>query len=231
MLTASQDKAIYSHIAGIAGRITIPMIKKLGWDVAPGEDDQTSRLRAVVLGLAEAVGNEEVISEALRRFEHPETIAVALKPLVYRVAAKADEEHRNRLLEMFRATDIQENRLIIIRALGAVSQCGDDALLRKYLDWAIYSGDVLPQDIYYPFGSAGAGNPDFTINYLMENWDKVYGVCKTTFLFIMSEIFDDSVAWAHSQTQLDTIEKFFSEKDDVDAISSILGKVYETVRK
>ena len=229
-LTAPQNKAVYDHIAAIVRRVTAPLVKKLGWDAAPGEDDQTAQLRTAVLGLAATVGDKDVISEAMKRFEHPEEVSADLRPLVYRVAAQAGEEQWNKLFAMFKAADLQETRLILARAMGAVGWCDNEPLLRRYYDWATYSGDIPAQDIHLSFRAAGAGNPDFAIRYLMENWEKVFGICGSTFTFIMAHLFEDSVAWAYSPEQLETIEKFFAGKDNLDVIQGILDKTYETIR-
>lgn len=207
------------------------MVKKLGLDAVPGEDDQVSRLRAVILNLAESVGNKEVSDDALKRFENPEKIHPSLKSLVYTVVAKSGEENWNKLLEMFKAAELQETRLLLMRAMGAVAWCDDESLLKRYYDWVTYSGDVPAQDIYVSFSSAGSGNPGFAINYIIENWKKIDEVCSSTFTYLISNIFSTSATWAHSQEQLDALHKFFDGKENIEYAQFDLNKTYETISK
>jgi puromycin-sensitive aminopeptidase len=152
----------------------------VGWDVKQGESHLTALLRSLVIGRLGLYGHPATIEEARRRFarfqEDQSTLVADLRSEVYKIclanAPEGDSSIYDAVLRIFRGTDLQEEKVRCMRALGFAS---DPALLKKTLEFAV-SDEVRSQDTVFVIASVSA-NPkgrDMAWEFVKENWDSLY---------------------------------------------------------
>lgn len=144
----------------------------IGWEAAREDDHLKILLRSLALRQCGGYGHEEIISEAKKRFvgfTGKEELNPDLRHVVYGlVAENGAEKEFEKLLSLYRATDLHEEKNRILRALGSFRK---KELLRRTLDFSI-SDEVRRQDT--PFLLAGVGlNPagrELAWEFLKANW-------------------------------------------------------------
>ena len=112
-----------------------------------------------------------------------------------------------RALELFRKTDMQEERVRLMYALAAPQ---DDALLSRTLEWALEGKDVRSQDVYHIVAGLAAANPETMGQFLRTHWKKFYDMFGEG-QFLMARIVALSTRGFASNERADEIEAFFKE--------------------
>ncbi len=124
-------------------------LAKLGWDAAPGDDDDTRLRRAAVIGLlGEVAERPAVLAEAARRFTRYLADRSTLEPnlastVVLQAARTADASRFDALLQAMRAARTPQERQ---RFLLALAECRDPALVERALALPL-SEEVATQDV------------------------------------------------------------------------------------
>lgn len=149
-----------------------PHTKRLGWQKERGEKPMTPLLRAVVLNEAGLAGDLDTIREAHAIFKmiaRGELIDPDIRGAVYRIVAHSgDVKEFNRLAQMYRKTDLHEEKNRIGAALGYFK---NRLILGKAAAFAV-SDDVRPQDTVGIISSIGS-NPHgrgVWLTFVKKNW-------------------------------------------------------------
>jgi len=126
---------------------------KLGWDPKEGESHLDSMLRGLVIGRLGRTGDEATVEEARKRFaahlDGSQTLPADLRGPVYSIVlSTGGEEEYNRLLKLLEATDLQEEKVRILRSLGSAK---DEALIQRTLNFSL-SESVRSQDTVFVIG-------------------------------------------------------------------------------
>lgn len=179
---AGLRKPFSRYVVGLLSKIA----GKVGWDAKEGETPQTKALRARIIPLIGAHGEEKTVKRALSAFdafyENKEytpgfkgesSLSPDLRSGVYRIAVKQRGAAAfDQLLEIYKATPLQEERVRVLRSLGANS---DPALVQRALDLAFDFETVRKQDfMYLVYGSAGtAKGLRVAWAFLKKQWGRI----------------------------------------------------------
>jgi puromycin-sensitive aminopeptidase len=162
-----------------------PIMAVVGWDAKPGEGHLTTMLRSLVVGRLGRAGDQSVIAEARKRFaahcDGTAPLPADLRNAVYSTVLKhgtvADYEQT---LKLFRATDLQEEKVRILRSLGAVS---DPTLVQRTLDFSI-GNEVRSMDTVTAIGSVTGSvvGRELAWKFVQDQWEVLHGRYKSGFL-------------------------------------------------
>lgn len=231
-LDNDNDKATQLKVRALLADLIGPIFAKLTWDQHPGESDQTTRLRNVVISLllaSETSAEGPAGQEAMRRFEaytkDPTTLSATLRNTVFFAAARRSPEAWEALFRLYRAPGTsQDLRYSALYALGAPKE---EAILQRFYDWVLGSGEVRLQDIFYPFASGAVSNGEFTGRYVMENWSKIDRKENNGLFSIVGRIVEYTFEWARVE-KLEEIKTFFAGQE-CSALTRTLEEVYENI--
>lgn len=123
---------------------------RLGWDPKKNESHLDTLLRSLVLGRMAALKDKETIEESKKRFaEHVSgqcPLSADLRSAVYRaVLSDGDEKTFNIMLDLYRKSDLHEEKDRILRSLGSIK---NDELLNKVMEFSM-SDEVRAQDTVF----------------------------------------------------------------------------------
>lgn len=171
LLLAHTDSAVKFNAYG--RKLYAPIQEKLGWEAKPNENHLDTLLRTLVLNRLVSFNCEKTIDEAKKRFDlhvqGKQVLPADLRSTCYRAVLKsADEATYEKMLSLFRATDLHEEKDRISRALGSIQ---DVELLKKVLQFS-RSDEVRAQDSVFVIVSV-ALNPkgrDMCWNFFKDNW-------------------------------------------------------------
>lgn len=119
----------------------------IGWNAAPGESHARTLLRSMVIGRLGGFGDENVLNEAVKRFDAhvdgSQPLSADLRSAVYQTVIHSKRDHIfDALIKIFRKTDMAEEKVRIARALGCVS---DQGRIEQVLEFAM-SSEIRLQD-------------------------------------------------------------------------------------
>lgn len=146
---------------------------KLGWDAKNNEPHTNRLLRSFVLGALGRFNDEEIISEANKRFsvylKRSSSLDPDIQEAVFSIVAwSGDSTTYRKLLILYRKAATQEEK---IRFLGALCSFKDEKLLKKTLDFS-QSKEVRAQNMHMPIMKVAA-NPygkKILWPWLKKNW-------------------------------------------------------------
>ena len=132
------NTSFHNEFQSFVRRLVKPISKKLGWNPVEGESGLQAMCRASILRTLGVNGDEEVIQEAVKRFENHLAgvpIDANLRAAVYAsVLTDADEETLNKFIELHNKSDLQEEKMRIASALGSVKK---ETLIKQVLDFSL----------------------------------------------------------------------------------------------
>jgi len=150
---------------------------RVGWDPREGEGYLTAMLRALVLGRVGSYGLQAAVAEAQKRFalhcDGTKIIPADLRGAVYATVLKhGNEDTFDEMLTLFRAADLHEERVRILRVLGAVRQ---PELIKRVLEFSL-SDEVRSQDTCFVVGGATNSRVgrEMSWNFVKDKWDEFY---------------------------------------------------------
>lgn len=119
-------------------RLLDPIASKLGWAAKDNESHLDTLLRPLVLSRLVSCNSEKTVNESINKFENEGVnVAPDQRQLVYKaVMQAADEKVWNKMLELYRAADSQEEKDRFGLAFGAAR---DPTILQKVLDFSMSS--------------------------------------------------------------------------------------------
>jgi len=150
-----------------------PIAEQLGWDTKPNESHLDTLLRSLVLSRLISFNCEKTCEEAKRRFylhkEGKQTLPADLRMACYRaVLQSATKDVYEEMLNLYRATDLHEEKDRISRALGSINNVD---LLHQVIQFAM-SSEVRAQDAVFVIASVSI-NPlgrELSWTFFKENW-------------------------------------------------------------
>lgn len=152
----------------------------LGWEAVEGESHLDSMLRGTLQDVLISLQDETAILEAKKRFQDylKDRSTSRLPPDLRRVAYEAvlsgvteeDLSGYDSLLQIYRETELSEERVRILGALGS----GPEIVVKKVLEF-IFSSEVRKQDAIIALGSIGASTRDLVWDWLQEKWQEING--------------------------------------------------------
>ncbi|KAG5880379.1 hypothetical protein JTB14_027286 [Gonioctena quinquepunctata] len=152
------------------------LYKRLGWDVKPGETHLDTLLRGLVLGRLAWLDEEHTIEEAKTRFlshvKSDQTLVADIRSACYKTVLRAGGKWQyDQLLELYRSTDLHEEKDRISRSLGATK---DPELLQNVLEFAM-SDEVRSQDTVFVIASVALTRKgrDLAWQFFKDNWSQI----------------------------------------------------------
>ena len=189
-----------------------PAAQRIGWEARPGEGHLDALLRSTVLSQVGGYGDAECLEEAKGRFSSylrdPAALHPDLRGVVYSLVAQAgDRDTYDRLWELERVADLQEEK---IRLLLSLARFTSPELLQETLDRSL-SDDVRTQDTISVVTSVAANlaGRELAWNFVKDRWaefDRRYGSGGFGLMRLVSicGVFVDS-------EKLADVESFFQE--------------------
>ncbi len=153
LITANE--VFWDRMKGHAMEYFSNIFERLGWDPKKGEKHTDAMLRSYAISALGKLGDQRIVDEAKRRFQiflkKPDTLNPDLRAAVYGIVAwSGDAKTYDMLLEMYRKSRSQEEKIRFLAALGNFPQ--DDLIMRS-LDFSL-SDEVRLQDLYVPIMKA-----------------------------------------------------------------------------
>ncbi|XP_022902061.2 puromycin-sensitive aminopeptidase [Onthophagus taurus] len=158
---------------------------RLGWDSIEGETHLDTLLRGLILGRLAWLDDENFINDAKVRFakhigEGPK-LPADLRSACYKAVLRAGgQETFDTLLQLYRSSDLHEEKDRISRALGATK---DAALLQKVLNFAM-SDEVRSQDTVFVIMSVAMTKVgrELAWTFFKDNWKRLIDIYQGGFL-------------------------------------------------
>eukprot|EP01101_Sappina_pedata_P008253 TRINITY_DN452_c0_g2_i3.p1 TRINITY_DN452_c0_g2~~TRINITY_DN452_c0_g2_i3.p1 ORF type:complete len:626 (+),score=222.47 TRINITY_DN452_c0_g2_i3:281-2158(+) len=198
----------------------------VGWDPKQGESHSTSLLRSLLLSKLGSYGEPEVVAEAKKRFQSSaDSLPADLRQAVYGMVVASGEEGYNALLDKFRKSDMQEEKMRCVRALGRTKS---ESLLTRTLELSL-SPEIRSQDIVSLIGSVSA-NPkgrDLTWTFFKENFERIKGALPG--LFLVSRLVQVVSSDFTTDERADEVEAFF-KKNPVAGGERAIKQSIESIR-
>eukprot|EP01027_Heterolobosea_sp_BB2_P027304 GEZU01042623.1.p1 GENE.GEZU01042623.1~~GEZU01042623.1.p1 ORF type:complete len:482 (+),score=192.53 GEZU01042623.1:249-1694(+) len=196
---------------------------ELGWEPATssegaGESHLTSMLRALMVRNLVKYNHPETAQAAVERFhryleEGPQCVVPDLRGSVYAAAIKnGGEKEYEEVLKVFRTTDLQEERIRCITALGSTR---DKKLIQRTLDFGL-SEEVRSQDTMYVMLGVSSnplafqGNKGLVWEFFKQHFDEFarrYGEGG----FMVGRIIKFAAGGFLSEERAAEVERFFQE--------------------
>lgn len=205
------------------------IFQKLTWSPRPNEKHTDGMERALVLGRLVTFGHQEVVAESRRLYKvflsGGEPIQADVRGAVYRaVAVYGDDADFDSLLELYRKSELQEERNRIARALG--SSAKDLKRAKKVFDFAL-SDEVKNQDKLFVIIAIAVTNPLEGWRFLQEHKDLIREIyANGTLLGRLVKYCTENFA---SEEKAQEISKFFEENKFPGAERTIQQSI-ETIR-
>ncbi|XP_050429789.1 puromycin-sensitive aminopeptidase isoform X2 [Adelges cooleyi] len=204
--------------------------EKLGWNPKPKESHLETMLRGLVIARLVSSADPETIAEAKVKFTNhlsgKETIVADLRSPIYKAClSTGDETTFNQLLQLYRGTDLHEEKDRICRAMGASK---NKDILKKVLDFAM-SDEVRSQDTVFVIISVGASKigRDLAWQFIQDNWTKLFNQYQGGFL--LTRLVKNTTENFASEEKAEEVENFFKENGCMGAERTI-QQACETIR-
>lgn len=203
--------------------------KNLGWEENKKEKHTDLLLRNLVITKLGLNGDKEIIQEARKRFkEHlnGKKINPNIRGSVYVVVAKnGDKEVYDSLVKLYMESDLQQEKVRILSALGMFKQ---PELIKNSLKFGL-SRNVRPQDILFTFSSV-SGNPESNgmgWEFLKDNWKELFKRYSES--KIMNRIINFTTNSFKTFDKEKEVENFF-KKNPVPIAKRTIQQSLETIR-
>uniref|UniRef100_A0A1A9WA91 Puromycin-sensitive aminopeptidase n=1 Tax=Glossina brevipalpis TaxID=37001 RepID=A0A1A9WA91_9MUSC len=211
-------------------KLYCPVAERLGWEARDNENHLDTLLRSLILSRLVSYRCKSVVTEAQRRFDdhanNVRPIPADLRPTCYKaVLQDGDETIFEKMLSLYRATDLHEEQDRISRALGCISNAD---LLKKVIDFAM-SGEVRAQDSVFII-VAVAVNPkgrDIAWQFFKDNDQKLLEQYKGGFLLArLIKYITENFA---SEERAVEVEEYFKNKQ-FPGTERTVSQAVETIR-
>jgi aminopeptidase N len=199
-----------------------PVAAKLGWEPAPGENDEQRRLRSSILyALGTTAADPEVIAEARRRTERyltdPTSIDGTMAESILTIAAwNGDTELFDKIAAKAKSARTHDELFRYLNALGAFR---DPSLMQRAL--AIMQSSVQPGELSYimPDMLRHGATRDTTWQYLKAHWKEI----DEHQLYFGRAYFIETLGNFCDASHRRDVESFFRTNDPKDAANSLRG--------
>jgi len=203
---------------------------RLGWDSKKHEKHTDALLRSFVITALGKMGDEDMLTEAKRRFikflKNKNSLAADLQEPVFALAAwQGDKRTHSKLLSLYKKATLQEEKL---RFLGAMCSFKQKNLLLKTLEFSL-TPEVRSQNIRVPIMSVSANinGKDILWPWLKKYWMRLvrkFGVGNPLANRIVA-----SIGGVIDDMQENDVRVFF-KKNPMPGTERILEQTLERVR-
>jgi len=207
-----------------------PIGNKLGWDPVEGEGHLDALLRGLIIGRLGKYGHPATLAEARKRFQAhcagESIIPADLRSAVYSTVLKhGDDVTLDAMLKLFREADLHEEKVRLMRCMGAVSQ---PELIKKVLDFSM-SEEVRSQDtVFVIAGVTGSvEGRDMAWKFVQDSWDELYNRYEGGFL--LSRLIKSTTELFVTEQSAKDIEEFFASRT-VPAAERTIQQSLENIR-
>ncbi|MFZ4810038.1 MAG: M1 family metallopeptidase [Ilumatobacteraceae bacterium] len=184
-----------------------PVFESLGWDRQPDEDDLTSSLRGVLVGMLGALANDVEVQERCRAIlEHPDGVDPELVATATSVVASVGtDDDFDRFLAAFRTAPTPQEQL---RALYALAEFPTAAQMQRTCELAM-SGEVRTQNAPFLLSRAIANREHGATawEFVRRHWDDANRAFPTTTIIRMV----DGVRVLTEPAAVADVQSFFAE--------------------
>ena len=154
--------------------VLTPALARVGWDARAGESDNTSLVRAAILGALGELGDPAVVAEAHHRFDgfvrDPDSLPPATRRTVLGIVAQhADDADWSHLHDLARSVKSELERYELYALLG---QADDPALAHRALDLAL-SGEPPVTTTPAMIRSVARRHPTMALDFAAANWARI----------------------------------------------------------
>lgn len=171
-----QNTDCHDKFKSFVKKLFSPAMKSVGWDASEGEGPLVAMLRNLLIGRMGRCGDEQVVEEAKKRFRNhrdgKEKLPGDLRSAVYAIVLQhGNEADLEDMLKLYRSTDLQEEKVRILRSLGSVSS---PELVTRVLEFSL-SSEVRSQDsIFTIVGATGSlKGRELVWNFIKDNWEVI----------------------------------------------------------
>eukprot|EP01099_Mayorella_cantabrigiensis_P001467 TRINITY_DN1642_c0_g1_i1.p1 TRINITY_DN1642_c0_g1~~TRINITY_DN1642_c0_g1_i1.p1 ORF type:complete len:591 (+),score=144.75 TRINITY_DN1642_c0_g1_i1:265-2037(+) len=219
-----------THFVKYGRELFSKVFERVGWDPKEGEGHLAHLLRSVVLSRLGAYKDQSVTDEALRRFqlfyEKKADIAPDLRVLVYPIALRNDPSNYDKFLELLDQTDLHEEKLRILRSLGAAPT---EELLKRTLDFAM-TDKVRAQDMIAVIDTVALNRnngAELAWKFFTENHEEFFLRYKG---FLLCRLLTVVTSHTTNREQLQKIKEWFQDRTQP-GIARTLAQSYEAVER
>lgn len=172
---------IYNDFVKFIKKLYSGIYKKVGWDVIDGEDALITSLRTMVLHIMCSIEDEEVITEAKKRFDDHlsgnNKIPADLRKICYKaVISSGYGEAFEKLLEIYKSSDSQEEQQRIVCSLTATKNMNQ---FKRILEF-ILSEEVRPNIKMFAVASTLCSNQEgqeLAWQFVKDNFNELQEAC------------------------------------------------------
>lgn len=186
--------------------------ERLGWEAKKSDTHLDQLHRSLVIGRLGHFGDGAVIDEAKKRFSaylREQSLHPNLRGSVYGIVAEhGHSEDLKNLQRLYRQTDLQEEKVRLLRALTRFRGHGE---IRAVLEFSL-SPEVRTQDTYVilaGFGSNAAAR-QMNWDFVKSRWKDLLKRYHSGSVGLLGHILEGSVAGFTEDKQLQDVRKFFA---------------------
>jgi puromycin-sensitive aminopeptidase len=206
------DEASYAGFQAFGRAIFQPIGARIGWDARDAEREMDALLRSTALAQLAGYGDEATLREGKERFssyvDDRASVIADIRGVVFGIAARTgDRSTYDTIWELQKATDLAEEKVRLLMALGRFEQ---PELLAETLERSL-SDDVRVHDTISVLHTVARNRlgRDLAWEFLKDNWgefDRRYGEGG----FGLMQLVSITSAFA-SQEKRDDVERFFRD--------------------
>ncbi|MCH8207276.1 MAG: M1 family metallopeptidase, partial [Chloroflexi bacterium] len=206
------DEPSYVGFQAFGRAIFQPIGAQIGWDSRDGEREMDALLRSTVLSQLAGYGDEATLREGKGRFsryvDDRASVIADIRGVVFGIAARTgDRSTYDTIWELQKATDLAEEKVRLLMALGRFEQPG---LLAETLERSL-SDDVRVHDTISVLHTVARNRlgRDLAWEFLKDNWaefDRRYGEGGFGLMSLVS-----ITSAFTSQEKRDDVERFFRD--------------------
>ncbi|KAG0221206.1 hypothetical protein BGW41_007111 [Actinomortierella wolfii] len=225
--TFSVNERTHQGLLEFQRKLVGPLADELGWEFPENEDYLTSRLRALIIGVAGRAGHENTVKEAKRRFklfieaiksgdkDADKHIHPSLRQAAFTVALQhGGKEAFDDVLVYYDKAEKAEQQVVTLQALGAGVI---DKKVMEDLYSFLWSGKVRSQDmIYTPIQQAANYHArEMVWEWTKCCWDHLVERYKGG-MGMLGYFIKGPLRYRSGQMIMDDIETFFNSRDTKD---------------
>ncbi len=172
----SENKSDELHLKKLVGKISDPLLKKLGWNVKENESEATTKLRSTIIGLKIYSEDKNVINTAIKKYLASENdlakIDGELRSSILIAAVRHSDDKSKvveNLIKQHNKTSSSELKSDISVALTSTK---DIEVGKKLLVMFKDSSSIKPQDILFWFAYMIRNKHlrEITWTWMVDNW-------------------------------------------------------------
>ena len=204
-------KELKKPLADFARDLFQTIGQKSGWEAKDSDNHLDLLRRSLVLGRLGHFGEASVIEEAKKRFAghvSGQALDPNLRGAVYVIVAEyGGSQELEQLLELYKKTDLQEEKVRLLRALTRFRGAEE---IEKILNFSL-SGEVRAQDTYVILAGFGGNLEARAMNwrFVKSEWPKIAALYHSGSVGLLGHILEGSTAGFSEKADLEDASHFF----------------------